>query len=79
MKNNNKTIGTLLIVSAVALLIPYTILTIIFEYPEILRQETGNYPHQVLQWWKSIDMGLVRFCSNRPSIDTCLHFDRTKV
>jgi len=42
MKSNNKTIGILLIVSAIALLIPYTMLTIIFEYPTILRQDTGT-------------------------------------
>ena len=42
MKSNNKTIGILLIASAIALLIPYTILTIIFEYPVILRQDTGT-------------------------------------
>lgn len=41
MKNNNKTIGILLIVSAVALFIPYTMLTIMFEYPDILRQDAG--------------------------------------
>lgn len=42
MKNNNKTIGILLIVSAIALLIPYTMLTVIFEYPDILRQDTAT-------------------------------------
>ena len=36
-----KTIGILLVTSAIALLIPYTLLTIIFEYPDILRQDTG--------------------------------------
>jgi hypothetical protein len=36
-----KTIGILLLTSAIALLIPYTLLTIIFEYPDILRQDTG--------------------------------------
>jgi hypothetical protein len=40
MKSNNKTIGILLITAAIALLIPYTMLTISFEYPDILRQET---------------------------------------
>ncbi|MBX7109440.1 MAG: DUF4386 family protein [Chitinophagales bacterium] len=38
---SNKTIGYLLIAGAVALFIPYTILTIIFEYPDILRQDTA--------------------------------------
>ncbi len=33
--------GILLIAGAVALLIPYTMLAIIFEYPDILRQDTG--------------------------------------
>lgn len=38
---NAKTIGILFIIGAIALLVPYTILTIIFEYPDILRQDTG--------------------------------------
>lgn len=42
MKQNNKSIGILLIAGAIALLIPYTMLTIIFEYPDILRQDTGT-------------------------------------
>lgn len=42
MTTNNKTIGSLLIAGAIALLIPYTVLTIIFEYPVILRQDTGT-------------------------------------
>ncbi len=41
-KNNYKTIGYLLIAGAIALFIPYTILTIIFEYPVILRQDTAT-------------------------------------
>ncbi len=41
MPNNNQTTGILLIIAAIALLIPYTILTITFEYPDILRQDTG--------------------------------------
>jgi hypothetical protein len=41
MDSTNKTIGILLITSAIALLIPYTMLTIVFEYPGILRQDTG--------------------------------------
>lgn len=40
--NNNLRIGWLLIIGAVAVLIPYTILTIIFEYPDILRQDVGT-------------------------------------
>jgi len=41
-KSKFKTIGILLIASAIALFIPYTILTFIFEYPDILRQETAT-------------------------------------
>lgn len=36
-----KTIRWLLIAGAVGVLIPYTMLTIIFEYPDILRQDTS--------------------------------------
>jgi len=35
-----KKIGILLLTGAIALFIPYTILTIIFEYPSVLRQDT---------------------------------------
>jgi hypothetical protein len=38
---NEKTIGWLLIVAAIGVLIPYTVLTMIFEYPAILRQDTA--------------------------------------
>ncbi|WP_221392622.1 DUF4386 domain-containing protein [Dyadobacter sp. NIV53] len=41
MKTYNKTIGGLLIIGSAGVLIPYTILTIIFEYPDILRQDTA--------------------------------------
>jgi hypothetical protein len=36
-----KTIGLLLIAGAAGVFIPYTILTIIFEYPDILREDTA--------------------------------------
>ncbi len=36
-----KTIGLLLILGAVGVFIPYTILTMIFDYPDILRQDAG--------------------------------------
>lgn len=45
MKNSipsPKTIGVLLIMGAVTLLIPYIILTSIFDYPNILRQDTAE-------------------------------------
>jgi hypothetical protein len=38
---NNRIIGGLLIAGATAVLIPYTFLTSMFEYPAILRQETA--------------------------------------
>lgn len=44
MKNNiitQKTAGILLVLSATALLVPYTVLTMIFDYPNILRQDAG--------------------------------------
>jgi Domain of unknown function (DUF4386) len=37
----NPSIGGLFITGAIALFIPYTMLTIIFEYPDILRQDTA--------------------------------------
>ncbi len=36
-----KTIGWLLIIGAAGVLVPYTILTISFDYPDILREETN--------------------------------------
>ena len=36
-----KIIGILLIVGAIGVFIPYTILTMIFDYPDILRQDAG--------------------------------------
>ncbi len=37
-----KTIGALLLAGAIGVFIPYTVLTIIFEYPVILRQDTAT-------------------------------------
>lgn len=43
MKTNiNKQIGWLLILGAVAVIIPYSILTGIFNYPDILREDAGT-------------------------------------
>lgn len=39
---NSKTIGWLILAGAIGVLIPYTILTIIFEYPDVLRQDTAS-------------------------------------
>lgn len=61
-----KTIGILLIIGALGVLIPYTILTIIFDYPNILRQETaiiltkfqeGGNP-LIWTWWAFAILGL---------------------
>jgi hypothetical protein len=39
--NTEKIIGILLITGALALFVPYTLLTITFDYPNILREDTG--------------------------------------
>ena len=54
MKSNNKTIGILLITGAIALLVPYTMLTIVFEYPDILRQDTGTILSKFYQGGNSL-------------------------
>lgn len=36
-----KIIGILLIIGVIGVIVPYTVLTIIFDYPKILRQDTG--------------------------------------
>ncbi|MEI9945141.1 MAG: DUF4386 domain-containing protein [Chitinophagaceae bacterium] len=61
-----KTIGLLLIAGAVGVFIPYTILTMTFEYPDILRQDTGiilTKFHQggsklIFTWWAFAVLGL---------------------
>lgn len=61
-----KTIGILLILGAIGILVPYTILTIIFDYPNILRQETGMILtkfHEggnrlIWTWWAFAILGL---------------------
>lgn len=61
-----KKIGALLIIGALGVLIPYTSLTIIFDYPNILRQETGlilTKFHEggvilILNWWAFAILGL---------------------
>lgn len=70
MKTTNeqlqKVTGNLLIIGAVLLFIPYTILSIIFEYPVILRQETGVILTKFYQggttliftWWAFAMVGL---------------------
>lgn len=54
MKNDLKTIGILLITGAIALLIPYTMLTINFEYPDILRKNTATILHKFYEGGNSL-------------------------
>lgn len=70
MKNNTviteKTIGNQLITGGILLFIPYTILSIIFEYPVILRQDTGVILSKfhaggntlIWTWWAFAMVGL---------------------
>jgi len=61
-----KQIGWLLVTGAVGVFIPYTILTIIFEYPDILRQDTGiiltkfheGGSRLIFTWWAFAILGL---------------------
>lgn len=63
---SEKQIGMLLVLGAIGVFIPYTILTIIFEYPDILRQETGVILTKfhnggsalILAWWAFAILGL---------------------
>lgn len=64
--NPEKTIGVLLILGGVLLFIPYTILTITFDYPTILREDVGvilTRFHQggstlIWTWWAFAMVGL---------------------
>lgn len=66
-----KTIGILFIVGAIGVLVAYTFLTIIFDYPNILRQETGiilikfheGGNRLVWTWWAFAILGLPLFRS----------------
>jgi hypothetical protein len=61
-----RTIGLLLIAGAIGVFIPYSILTIIFDYPDILRQEAGVILTKfhnggnslILTWWAFAILGL---------------------
>lgn len=61
-----KTIGIFLIIGAIGVLVPYILLTIIFDYPNILRQETGiilTKFHEggstlIWTWWAFAILGL---------------------
>ena len=64
--SSNQLIGRLLFSGAVLVFIPYTILTIIFDYPVILRQDPGivltrfhaGGPTLIAVWWAFAVMGL---------------------
>jgi hypothetical protein len=66
MKIPEKTIGILLILGALGVLIPYTVLTITFDYPSILREETGSILTKfhkggntlIWTWWAFAFLGL---------------------
>lgn len=61
-----KTIGTLFIIGAVLLFIPYTVLTVIFDYPAILRQDAATILTRfqaggaslIAVWWLFAIVGL---------------------
>jgi len=61
-----KAIGLLLISGAILMMIPYTVLTVIFDYPDVLRQDTGMVLTRfhaggstlVWVWWAFAVLGL---------------------
>lgn len=61
-----KSIGALLIAGAIGVFIPYTILNITFEYPDILRKDAGQVLTQfhgggsslIFTWWAFAILGL---------------------
>jgi hypothetical protein len=63
--SREKSIGLLLISGAMGVFIPYTILTFIFEYPDILREDTATILtkfHQggsmlIITWWTFAMLG----------------------
>ncbi len=63
---STKLIGLLLIVGAIGVLIPYTILTITFQYPDILRKDPGvvlttfqeGGSSLIFTWWAFAMLGL---------------------
>jgi Domain of unknown function (DUF4386) len=66
MMKSEKLIGLLLIAGAVGVFIPYTVLTMTFEYPDILRQDAGivlTKFHEggsslIFTWWAFAILGL---------------------
>lgn len=61
-----KTIGLLLIAGSIGVFVPFAVLTMIFEYPDILRQDTGTILAKfhsggsslILTWWAFAILGL---------------------
>ena len=61
-----QSIGILLILGAIGVFIPYTLLTMVFDYPDILRQDPGviltrfqqGGPALIFIWWAFALMGL---------------------
>lgn len=61
-----KTIGLLLIIGAIMLFLPYTALTLIFDYPQILREDAGFILSRfytggttlIITWWLFAIVGL---------------------
>lgn len=61
-----KIIGLLLVFGAIAVFVPYTILTVIFDYPDILRQDAGvvltrfhaGGSQMIWVWWAFAVSGL---------------------
>lgn len=62
----DKTTGLLLIAGAIGVFIPYTVLTMTFEYPDILRQDPGTILTKfhdggsslIFTWWAFAILGL---------------------
>jgi len=62
----NKWIGSLLIIGSIGVFVPYTILTMSFEYPDILRQDAGvvlTKFHEggaslIFTWWAFAILGI---------------------
>jgi hypothetical protein len=62
----NKWIGFLLIIGSIGVFVPYTILTMSFEYPEILRQDAGvvltkfneGGASLIFTWWAFAILGI---------------------
>jgi hypothetical protein len=61
-----KIIGILLIAGAIGVIVPYTILTITFDYPDILRKDVGEVltrfhaggTNLIITWWLFAVLGL---------------------